>query len=106
MNLLLHIIMFSTSKYHLQKTKFSNLFFIMIPLLLLSACGENTGGDTASVDPGAPPSLTGGEGKIIVELTDQQAEMLDINHYTVSLENFSFEIGARARFMVHRKEYL
>ncbi|MDZ7719046.1 MAG: efflux RND transporter periplasmic adaptor subunit [Balneolaceae bacterium] len=66
----------------------------MIPLLLLSACGENTGGDTASVDPGAPPSLTGGEGKIIVELTDQQAEMLDINHYTVSLENFSFEIGA------------
>jgi len=94
MNPLLNIIMFSTFKEYLQKLKLSRFTFLLIPFLVFGACGENTDEDSNSVAPGVPPSLSNGDGQTIVELTNEQADVLNIDHYTVSLESFSFEIGA------------
>lgn len=66
-------------------------------LLMAAGCGSNSGTGEAEVDPGTPPSLRSSQGEQIVELTEQQAEDLKIQHYTVSREQISFEINAPGR---------
>lgn len=66
-------------------------------LLMAAGCGSNSGTDESEIDPGTPPSLRSSQGEQIVELTEQQAEDLNIQHYTVRREQVSFEINAPGR---------
>lgn len=66
-------------------------------LLMAAGCGSNSGTDESEIDPGTPPSLRSSQGEQIVELTEQQAEDLNIQHYTVRREQVGFEINAPGR---------
>jgi cobalt-zinc-cadmium efflux system membrane fusion protein len=66
-------------------------------LLMAAGCGSNSDTGESEVDPGTPPSLRSSQGEQIVELTEQQAEDLNIQHYTVRREQVSFEINAPGR---------
>ncbi len=66
-------------------------------LLITAGCDSNSGGSETQVDPGTPPSLRSSQGVQVVELTEQQAEDLNIQHYTVRREQISFEINAPGR---------
>lgn len=94
MNLSSHTIMYSMFKNHLKQIKLYHFIFFILPLFIASGCGNNSDMESTNIDPGVPPSLAGTDGTSIVELTQDQADVLNIDHYTVSVESFSFEIGA------------
>lgn len=63
-------------------------------LLLASGCGSEKMDKATTTDPGTPPSLSKNKGEPVVRLTEQQAENLNIEVYTVRKEQVSFNINA------------
>ena len=66
-------------------------------LLLVNGCGSESNNAGSDIDPGTPPSLRSAKEQPVVQLTEQQAEDLNIQHYTVRREQISFEINAPGR---------
>ena len=66
-------------------------------MLLAVSCSSETDSGQAGVNPGTPPSLRSGQENPVIQLSEQQAEDLDIRHYTVKREQISFEINAPGR---------
>jgi cobalt-zinc-cadmium efflux system membrane fusion protein len=63
-------------------------------LLFLSSCGSEATEEVAQTDPGTPPSLWNKQTEQVIQLTEQQAEDLNIQLYTVRSEQISFDINA------------
>src|SRR6056297_4341307 len=66
-------------------------------MLLAVSCSSETDNGQAGINPGTPPSLRSSQENPVIQLSEQQAEDLDIRHYTVKREQISFEINAPGR---------
>jgi len=66
-------------------------------LILAVSCGSESNNAGSDIDPGTPPSLRSAKEQPVVQLTEQQAEDLNIQHYTVRREQIGFEINAPGR---------
>jgi len=80
------------------KTPLLTRSLLAVGLMLLAvSCSSETDSGQAGVNPGTPPSLRSGQENPVIQLSEQQAEDLDIRHYTVKREQISFEINAPGR---------
>jgi cobalt-zinc-cadmium efflux system membrane fusion protein len=71
------------------------LTLVIVMLLVVSSCNSNTNEDPTPSDPGIPPSLSKNkQTEQLVRLTEQQAEDLNIQLYTIEKEQISFDIMA------------
>jgi len=73
---------------------FSPLALVVGMMLFVSSCGSETAEEATQTDPGTPPSLSSKQTEQVVRLTEQQAEDLNIQLYTVKSEQVSFDINA------------
>jgi len=82
---------------HLTRHRYSSytpLGLVIGLLLFLSSCGSETNDKATQPDPGTPPSLSENKTEQVIQLTEQQAEDLNIQLYTVKSEKISFDINA------------
>lgn len=82
---------------HLTRHWYSShtpLGLLIALLLFLSSCGSETAEKATQTDPGTPPSLSQKQTEQVIRLTEQQAEDLNIQLYTVKSEKISFDINA------------
>jgi cobalt-zinc-cadmium efflux system membrane fusion protein len=82
---------------HLSRHLYSSNTFLGLVvglLLFLSSCGSEATEEVAQTDPGTPPSLSNKQTEQVIQLTEQQAEDLNIQLYTVRSEQISFDINA------------
>lgn len=82
---------------HLTRHRYSShppLGLLIALLLFLSSCGSETAEKATQTDPGTPPSLSQKQTEQVIRLTEQQAEDLNIQLYTVKSEKISFDINA------------
>ncbi len=69
-------------------------FVTILSLLMVAGCGESSDENSSAESPGLPPSLSNGEASTVVQLTEKQAEDLDIQLYTINPGNVTFSIDA------------
>lgn len=90
--------MTKNSQLILTKHLFLNHLLLLGGFLILAiSCGSESNNAGTDIDPGTPPSLRSAKEQPVVQLTEQQAEDLNIQHYTVRWEQVSFEINAPGR---------
>ncbi|HKL14218.1 MAG TPA: efflux RND transporter periplasmic adaptor subunit [Balneolaceae bacterium] len=66
-------------------------------MLLAVSCSSETDNGQAGINPGTPPSLRSSQESPVIQLSEQQAEDLNIRHHIVKREQISFEINAPGR---------
>jgi len=67
---------------------------VVVLLLFLSSCGSGAAEQGTTSDPETPPSLSKKQIEQVVQLTEKQAEDLNIELYEVKSEQVSFDISA------------
>lgn len=86
------------SKSTLKSHPLLTVLPILIGFLLMAvSCGSDTQNNQTDTEPGTPPSLRSAGEEPVVELSEKQAEDLNIQHYTVQREQIRFEINAPGR---------
>ena len=68
--------------------------FVLGLMLLLASCGSEAPPEAATEDPGTPPSISGKSAAELGRLSEQQAQDLDIQVYTIKEQQLPFTITA------------
>lgn len=71
-----------------------SVLLLFLTVVLLAGCGDGTSAEQQTIDPGTPPSLSDAQAKAVVHLSEQQAENLNIQLYTIKKEPVTFSIDA------------